>query len=121
MSIAAIILQCLLIFAFVVSGLGKIAGAKMQVDTFRHLKLSQGFRIVTGFTQLIGAAGLIIGFWNEAVLSLAALWIACIMLGAVLFHMRVRDPLGKMIGALVLLACALVVGFYHLSALSELL
>lgn len=117
MSIAAMILQCFLIFAFFVSGLGKIAGAKMQVDTFRHLKLPQWFRVVTGILQLAGVAGLVVGFWNDAVLSLAALWTACIMVGAVLFHIRVRDPFGKMIGALVLLACALIVGLYHLPSL----
>ena len=52
----------------------------MQVEAFAHLGLPQWFRIATGWIALAGVVGLIFGFWNEIVLVLAALWIACIML-----------------------------------------
>ncbi len=67
----------------------------MQVEAFTHLGLPQWFRIATGWIALAGVVGLIFGFWNEIILVLAALWIACIMLGAVLSHIRVKDPIGK--------------------------
>jgi uncharacterized membrane protein YphA (DoxX/SURF4 family) len=120
MGIIAIVLQSLMIFAFFFSGVGKITGAKMQVDTFRHLGLPQWFRVATGFIALAGVVGLIIGFWNEGVLALAALWLACIMLGAVLFHIRSRDPIGKMIPAAMLMILTLVLASLHFSAMTDL-
>ncbi|HDR7915128.1 TPA: DoxX family protein [Bacillus wiedmannii] len=121
MTIVALVLQCLLIFEFFFSSVSKIAGAKMQVEAFSHLGLPQWFRIATGWIALTGVVGLIFGFWNEVILVLAALWIACIMLGAVLFHIRVKDSIGKMMPAAVLMILALIVAFVHSSAVIELL
>lgn len=108
MTILVVILQCLLTLAFLFSGLSKIAGASMQVEVFRHLKLPQWFRTFTGFVQLAGVAGLVAGFWNEVMLSVSALWIACIMLGAVLFHVRVSDPLKQTMAPLVLMLLSIL-------------
>ena len=119
MDIVALILHLLIIFAFFFSGIGKLAGAKMQVDTFTHLGLPQWFRVLTGLIALAGVVGLIIGFWNEGVLAIAAIWLACIMLGAVLFHIRSKDPIGKMIPAAMLMILALVLASLHFSALTE--
>ncbi|WP_339318041.1 DoxX family protein [Paenibacillus sp. FSL R10-2734] len=121
MAIIALVLQCLLIFAFFFSGISKLAGAKMQVDTFSHLGLPQWFRVATGLIALVGVVGLIIGFWNEGVLAIAALWLACIMLGAVLFHIRSSDPIGKIIPAVVLMILALILACFHVSALLNLM
>lgn len=52
MTIVALVLQCLLIFAFFFSSVSKIAGAKMQVEAFAHLGLPQWFRIATGWIAL---------------------------------------------------------------------
>jgi uncharacterized membrane protein YphA (DoxX/SURF4 family) len=121
MAILTLVLQCLLIFAFFFSGISKLAGAKMQVDTFTHLGLPQWFRVATGLIALAGVVGLVIGFWNEGVLAIAALWLACIMLGAVLFHIRSKDSIGKMIPAAMLMILALVLAIAHVSALSALI
>lgn len=121
MTIVAIVLQCLLIFAFFFSGVSKITGAKMQVETFDHLGLPQWFRVATGWIALLGVAGLIFGFWNEAVLALAALWLASIMLGAVVFHIRSKDPIGKMIPAAMLMLLALLLASFHITAITDLL
>ena len=121
MNIVAIVLQSLLILAFFFSGVAKLAGAKMQVDTFTHLGLPQWFRFATGLVALVGVVGLIIGFWNEGVLAIAALWLACIMLGAVMFHIRSKDPIDKMIPAAMLMILALVLASLHFSAIKDLL
>lgn len=120
MYIVLLVLQCLLIFAFFFSGVGKIKGVKMQVDTFTDLGLPQWFRVVTGWIALVGVVGLIIGFWNEGILALSALWLACIMLGAELFHIRANDPISKMIPAAMLLILALILASIHFPALTEL-
>ncbi|HDR7794259.1 TPA: DoxX family protein [Bacillus luti] len=121
MTIVALVLQCLLIFAFFFSSVSKIAGAKMQVEAFTHLGLPQWFRIATGWIALAGVAGLIFGFWNEIILVLAALWIGCIMLGAVFSHIRVKDPIGKIMPAAVLMILAIILAVIHSSAVTELL
>ncbi len=43
------------------------------------------------------------------------------MLGAVLSHMRVKDPIGKIMPATVLMILALVLAVVHFSAVTELL
>ncbi|QJD86978.1 DoxX family protein [Cohnella herbarum] len=114
MTILSVILQCLLIFAFSFSGASKIAGASMQVQVFNHLKIPQWFRIVTGFVQLAGVVGLVAGFWDTGMLSLAALWIACTMLGAVLFHMRAGDSFKQFGAPLLLTLLSLTLALLHI-------
>ncbi|MCR8659803.1 DoxX family protein [Paenibacillus endoradicis] len=121
MTIVALVLQVLLILAFFFSGVGKIKGVKMQVDTFTHLGLPQWFRVATGWIALLGVVGLIIGFWYEGVLAISALWIACIMIGAVLFHIRTKDPINKIIPAAILMLLALVLAAFHVAAFTNLL
>ncbi|UVI28945.1 DoxX family protein [Paenibacillus spongiae] len=120
MAILTIILQSLLLFAFTFSGLSKIAGAKMQVEVFDHIRLPQWFRVFTGFAQLAGAAGLLAGYWDKGFLALGALWIGCIMFGAVLSHVRVGDPLKQMFAPLLLMILSLTLMFMYLSDLFEL-
>lgn len=121
MFIFTIILQSLMIIAFLFSGMSKIVGATMQVEVFRHVKLPQWFRVVTGFLVVAGVAGLVAGFWNKGVLSLSALWLACIMIGAVLSHVRVKDSLKQMIPPFILTVLLLTLASLHFSELTELL
>ncbi len=117
MLIFSVILQSFLILAFSISGMGKIAGMSLQVQVFKHLKLPQWFRLVTGIAQLAGVAGLAMGFWNKEVLTLAALWIACIMLGAILFHVRVKDPLKQYMAPIILMILSLISALLHITEL----
>lgn len=117
MNIVSVLLQCLLIFAFTFSGITKIAGASMQVQVFEHLKLPQWFRVFTGIVQLAGVAGLVIGFWNKEWLPIAAVWIACTMLGAVFFHLRVRDQLKQFTAPVILMAISIIVALLNFTEL----
>lgn len=80
----------------------------MQIETFEHLGLPKWFRQFTGVVALTGAIGLIIGFWYEGITGLAALWLASIMLGAILFHIRSKDKISQMVPAFVLMMLALI-------------
>jgi putative oxidoreductase len=102
MSIVVIVLQILLGAAFLGSGLSKVAGSKMQVESFSGLGLPQWFRVLTGLLQLVGAAALIVGFWQPSWLAWGAALLAVIMLGAVHFHLKAGDSFGKAVPALVL-------------------
>lgn len=117
MNIFSVILQCFLILAFSFSGTGKIVGMSMQVQVFKHLKLPQWFRVFTGIVQLAGTAGLVVGFWNKGVFPFAALWIACTMLGAIFFHVRVRDPLKQFIAPIILMILSLILALLHITEL----
>ncbi|GKU77369.1 DoxX family protein [Paenibacillus sp. L3-i20] len=116
MSILTLVFQCLLIVVFLFSGLSKVKGAKMQVETFRHLGLPQWFRAAAGYIVLVGVAGLIIGFWHESILFLAGMWISCIMLGAVLSHIRVKDSFKQMFPALLLMIIVFLFSLLNYSA-----
>ena len=108
MTVISFLLQGLLIFAFLFSGIAKITGAKMQVETFEHLGLPSWFRVFTGIVAITGVIGLIIGYWNEDILIIAALWLAGIMLGAILFHIRSKDKVSQMLPAFMLMMLAVV-------------
>lgn len=91
MTILTLILQCILIFMFVMAGLGKIWGSKMHKEAFKQWKLSQRFRVVTGIAELTAAIFLIIGFWVTNFAGIGALMIVCISIGGVITHLRVKD------------------------------
>lgn len=120
MSIITIILQSFLIIMFLISGVGKIVGVKMQVEVFEHVRMPQWFRVVTGFLVLAGVAGLIAGYWNKSLLSLSALWLAGIMFGAVCSHIRVKDTFKQMFPAFLLMVLLLVLSSLHVSELIKL-
>lgn len=117
MLIVSIILQSLLILAFLLAGASKIAGAKIQVEAFKHLGLPQWFRVFTGLCQYAGVAGLIVGFWYPGVTAWAGIWFGIMMLLACLAHLRVKDPIGKATPAFVLAVVAIVLLFINADAL----
>jgi 7-keto-8-aminopelargonate synthetase-like enzyme len=102
------------------SGLSKIAGAKQQVESFKHLGLPQGFRIFTGFVQIAGVALLVIGYWGTGIAALGGLWLGVTMLGAVLAHFRAKDSFGKALPAFVLALLSLAITFINFEDLQNL-
>lgn len=108
------IFQGLLAFIFLASGMMKITGAKMQVETFQHLGLPQWFRFLSGIIVLTGVVGLIIGFWEEQLVPFAALGLAIVMFGAVLSHIRVKDSIKDMVPATVLMLLTLLLFSVHI-------
>jgi uncharacterized membrane protein YphA (DoxX/SURF4 family) len=95
LSVLSIVLQSLLTLYYVFSGIAKIAGAKYWVEMFKHLELSQWFRVFTGFVQLAGATLLIIGYWFDWAVAWAGIWLGVTMILACVAHIRVRDSIGK--------------------------
>ncbi|MDQ6423543.1 DoxX family protein [Paenibacillus sp. LHD-117] len=89
--IVAIVLQTVLALAFLMAGLGKIAGAKMHVEGFKQWGLPQWFRIVTGIVEFASAAALIVGYWEPSWTAAGALAIAITAVGGVMVHLRAKD------------------------------
>lgn len=120
MDVVAIIIEVLLGLMFLMAGVMKISGAQMHVDNFRKWGLPQWFRVVTGLVELLGAAGMIVGIWLPAWAALAGIWLAVTMLGAVIVHIRVKDPVSQMAMSIILLLLSLAVVLLQRGELSNL-
>jgi uncharacterized membrane protein YphA (DoxX/SURF4 family) len=109
MSIPIIVVQVVLGLLFVAIGIMTVAGRKMFVDNFRRFGYPQWFRVVTGWLEVLGGLGLLVGIWVPWLAELASAGLALVMLGAVLTQVRTRDPLQKIALAAVLGVLAIVV------------
>ncbi|MGY4480168.1 DoxX family protein [Bradyrhizobium sp. USDA 3364] len=81
--IGAWTLQGIIAAAFLAAGAAKLAGVPFMVDLFEQVGLGQGFRIVTGVVEVVGAVALLV----PGLASLGALWLGGTMVGAVATHL----------------------------------
>lgn len=109
MHIVSIVIQSWLLLWMGFQAISKLAGQKMQVELFETIRLPQWFRIVTGFVQLIGCAGLVIGYWYPGVAAWAGVWLGVTMVFAWFSHARVKEPVAKAIPALFTLVLTIAV------------
>jgi putative oxidoreductase len=119
MNVLSIVLQSLLLLAFLMAGMGKVAGSKMHVEGFNQWGLPQWFRVVTGIVELVGAVALIIGFWEHSWAAVGALLLGVTAIGGVLTHIRVKDSFKQMFPIVLLGILSFVVFFIRLSDLSH--
>ncbi|MBH5318456.1 DoxX family protein [Paenibacillus sp. GSMTC-2017] len=120
MVILSIVLQSWLLFSMAFFGGSKIAGAKHQVELFDSIRLPQWFRIITGYVQIVGCVGLVIGYWYPVMIAWTGILIGIMMLVACLAHVRVNHSIGKMIPALLNLLIAIALVFLNADELSQL-
>lgn len=66
---------------------------------------------VIGFMKISFALLLLLGLWIPFLVFPSALVISLMMFGAVCMHIKVRDPLNKLLPALIMLFCALGICF----------
>ncbi|WP_308634968.1 DoxX family protein [Paenibacillus silvisoli] len=113
MFILSIVIQSWLLFSMAFFGFSKLSGAKHQVELFDSIQFPQWFRVVTGILQVVACIGLIIGYWYPGVASWTGIGIGIMMLVAVLSHLRVKHPFGKVFPAVlnVVLAVAVLLLF----------
>jgi len=109
MHIVAIVIQSWLLIWMSFQAVSKIVGAKAQVELFETIRLPQWFRVVTGVVQLIGCAGLVIGYWYPGIAAWAGVWLGITMVFAALSHFRVKEPVVKAIPAIFTLVLAAAV------------
>jgi uncharacterized membrane protein YphA (DoxX/SURF4 family) len=87
-------LRGLVALLFVATGVFKLSAAPMAVQEFDKIGLGQGFRILTGLTEIVGA-GLLLA---PALSSLGAALLFCVSLGALAaqasrLHQDIAHPL----------------------------
>jgi putative oxidoreductase len=78
-------------------------------DTREHLEIAPWFWILTALVEIVGAAGMLAGINLPRLATPAGLWIAALMGGALVAHLRVGDPFTSMVPAAVYLVLALTV------------
>jgi|GEM_PF-6740946 len=119
-AITILVLQSLLGIAFVGFGVLHGIAPAFIVTNMTMLGLLWMLPLVA-MVELVGGIGLLMGLRYPQLGSLAALWCAAIMLGAIMAHLRVSDVAGSL-APLTFLVPALVVAFlrrHHLSNLVQ--
>ena len=113
MAITAIVIQSLLALAFLISGVTKVMGTNMQVENFEKWRYPQWFRVVTGLVEVVGATGLIFGFWFPMVAVAAAILLMATMIGALYTDLFRGDRPKAVVPATLLSMVVVVAVFGH--------
>jgi uncharacterized membrane protein YphA (DoxX/SURF4 family) len=108
MHIVSLIFEIILGIGYVIVGFMKF-GAKEPVESFKQYGYSDGFRILVGIGEILGGIGMLLGIWSLLAGTLAGLWIAVIMLGALVTQIRARSHANEVLLPVYFLILALVV------------
>ena len=108
MGVLSIILQVILGLGFLMFGFMKF-GSKQMVEGFKHYGYPGWFRVFTGVVELISAALVIAGIWNETLAAWGGLFIVATMIGAIFTHIKIKDTAKEMMMPIILLILGLVV------------
>jgi len=103
------ILQGLLAVGFAAFGVMKLTGNAMQVQIFEGFGYPLGFMYFVGFCEVLGAIGLLVGFWKSRIALLASGGLVLLMVGAVFAHFKAGQGIGLAMPALVFFILSLVV------------
>ena len=85
--------------------------AKNMKEEFAVYGLPNWMVGLIGFLKVLFAVLLIVGIWYPLVIRPSALGIAILMLGAIIMHIKVKDPLKKSIPAFTILVLCLIVAY----------
>lgn len=108
MSILSIVLQVILGLGFLMFGLMKF-GSKQMVEGFKGYGYPGAFRVFTGLIEVIAAGLVIAGLWIDDLAAWGGLLIVVTMIGAILTHIKIKDPLKQMLMPIILFILGLVV------------
>ena len=114
---AALIATAVLAAVLAGSSATKLLGTEFSTTTAEHLGMSLGLNRFVGVCEAAAVVGLIAGlFWRPLAIA-AAGGVVAMLIGALIFHRRAGDSLGRAApaaGVLVLAAAVLAVNAYLL-------
>jgi hypothetical protein len=102
MRIAVVAVSILLSLVFGAGGAALLAGAQPFAGNMDRLRVPSRIRALVGVAEVCAAGGLLVGLAVTALNVASAAGLVALMLGALLFHARARDPLEEYAPALVL-------------------
>lgn len=104
------IIQGSLIIAFLMSSIIKLSGnVQMTHDFVEIYGYSKGFMYTIGVFELLGAIGLLIGFWKSKIAILSSTGLVILMAGAVFTHLHAGQGMTVAMAPFVLLVLSLIV------------
>lgn len=106
MEIARTVLAALTCLLLLVAALSKVTGQQSMRDMAAHLSIRWPRYRAIGFLELAAVAGIVVGLWWTWLGVAAGAGVVLLMVGAVVVHVRAKDPLPAMAPALALLALA---------------
>ena len=83
--------------------------AKNLKEEFATYGLAPWVYFVVGGLKICSAAALILGVWISPAASVASIVVVLLMLGAILMHLKIRDPLKKSVPAILMLGMSLAI------------
>ncbi|SNR45726.1 DoxX-like family protein [Maribacter sedimenticola] len=84
--------------------------AKTIIEEFKVYGLSETMCYIVGFLKVTLAILLMVGIWVPKLTQPAALGLAALLLGSIVMHLKIQDPLFKSFpAALFLTLCLLIV------------
>jgi hypothetical protein len=89
--IAKVIVTALLAALFGFAGLIKLFGVRQSLEIRDHLGVKSGQWRVIGLLELAGVAGVLVGLVWAPIGVAAAIGLALLVLGAIVFHVRASD------------------------------
>ena len=64
---------------------------------------------IVGFLKIVSAIGLIVGIFLQSFVIPSAILLAALMIGALVMHFKIRDPIKKSIPALIMLTLCVAI------------
>ncbi|WP_042349258.1 DoxX family protein [Bacillus massiliigorillae] len=116
MSILSIVLQVILGIGFIMFGYQKFTSEAMK-QGFEYFGYSDGFRLFTGFFEIASAIVILVGIWVTSLATVGGAMIVVTMIGAIMTHVKMKDPFKNMMMPILLLVLGAVVTALNWSAL----
>ncbi|KQO12426.1 DoxX family protein [Paenibacillus sp. Leaf72] len=114
------ILQGLLVLGFLMFGFMKVSGDPTQVEAFNDIYgYGTAFMYVVGIVEILGAVGLLIGYWRNKLIPIFSGVLAVVMAGAVFTHLKAGQGFEVAGMPLILLVLALIVLFGQIKLLAN--
>lgn len=88
------------------------ADSKTMKDEFLAYGLSPIVMVIVGFLKIFLATLLFAGIWLPFLTRPSAVGLSLLMLGAILMHLKVRDPIKKFLPASIMFLLCLFVAIY---------
>lgn len=92
MDTAYLVIAVVLALALVGLAVGKLTRNDAVAKTLSAAGVSDAMYVPLALVELLGAAGLVIGIWVPWLGVAAAVGVVAYFAGAVLFHVRAKDP-----------------------------
>jgi hypothetical protein len=109
MFVATAVLSILLAALLAYTGAMKVIHTATAADNAAHLGIGPRQSQLIGAAELVAVAGLLIGLAFRPLLVITAAAVIALMIGAIAYHLRAKDPLTATLPAAVTAAAAMAV------------